>query len=122
MTQAEKKLLATQIVGDGQSPNRFFVTTSPYVIVVDEFGDYDSEMLKGFSEDDVWTEVFDTYEEANEHYNRIELDHYHGICQIMLEDRFSMTRRLADADRARNVGAIHLIREILGNLLDHLAG
>ena len=39
MTQAEKKLLATQIVGDGQSPNRFFVTTSPYVTIVDEFGD-----------------------------------------------------------------------------------
>jgi hypothetical protein len=89
MTQAEKKLLATQIVGDGQTPNRFFVTTSPYVTIVDEFGDYDSEMLKGFSEDDVWTEVFDTYEEANEHYNRIELDHYHGICQIMLEDRLT---------------------------------
>jgi hypothetical protein len=87
MTQAEKKLLATQIVGDGQSPNRFFVTTSPYVTIVDEFGDQDSEMLKGFNDDDVWTEVFDTYEEANKHFENIELDIYDGIAQIMLEDR-----------------------------------
>jgi hypothetical protein len=89
MTQAEKKLLATQIVGDGQSPNRFFVTTSPYVTIVDEFGDQDSEMLKGFNDDDVWTEVFDTYEEANKHFENIELDIYDGIAQIMLEDRLT---------------------------------
>jgi hypothetical protein len=89
MTQAEKKLLATQIVGDGQSPNRFFVTTSPYVTIVDEFGDHDSEMLKGFNDDDVWTEVFDTYEEANKHFENIELDIYDGIAQIMLEDRLT---------------------------------
>jgi hypothetical protein len=89
MTQAEKKLLATQIVGDGQSPNKFFVTTSPYVTIVDELGERDSEMLEGFTNDDIWTEVFDTYEEAKEHFDRIELDHYHGICQIMLEDRLT---------------------------------
>jgi hypothetical protein len=89
MTQAEIKALASEIIGDGQLPNKFFVTTGPWVTIVDEFGDHDSEMLEGFSDDDVWTEVFDTYEEANEHYNRIELDHYHGICQIMLEDRLT---------------------------------
>ena len=87
MTQAEKKLLATQIVGDGQTPNRFFVTTSPYVTVADEFGDQDLEILQGFSDIDIWTEVFDTYEEANKYFGNIELDIYDGITQIMLEDR-----------------------------------
>jgi hypothetical protein len=89
MTQAEKRKLASEIIGDGQLPNKFFVTTGPYVTIVDEFGDQDSEMLKGFNDDDVWTEVFDTYEEANKHFENIELDIYDGIAQIMLEDRLT---------------------------------
>ena len=89
MTQAEKRKLASEIIGDGQLPNKFFVTTGPYVTIVDEFGDQDSEMLKGFSDTDVWTDVFDTYEEANKHFENIELDIYDGIAQIMLEDRLT---------------------------------
>jgi hypothetical protein len=87
MTQAEKKALASEIVGDGQLPNKFFVTTGPWVTIVDEYGDRDSEMLEGFSDVDAWTEVFDTYEEANEYFERIELDIYDGTAQVMLEDR-----------------------------------
>ena len=89
MTQAEKRKLASEIIGDGQLPNKFFVTTGPYVTIVDEFGDQDSEMLQGFSDTDVWTDVFDTYEEANKHFENIELDIYDGITQIMLEDRLT---------------------------------
>jgi len=91
MTQAEKRKLASEIIGDGQLPNKFFVTTGPYVTIVDEFGDQDSEMLKGFSDTDVWTDVFDTYEEANKHFENIELDIYNGIAQIILEDRLTGT-------------------------------
>jgi hypothetical protein len=89
MTQTEIKALATEIIGDGQLPNKFFVTTGPWVTIVDEFGDQDSEMLEGFSDRDVWTEVFDTYEEANKHFESIELDIYDGTAQILLEDRLT---------------------------------
>jgi hypothetical protein len=89
MTQAQKRELASEIIGDGQLPNKFFVTTGPWVTVVDEYGERESEMLDGFSDIDTWTEVFDTYEEANKHFQNIELDIYDGTAQILLEDRKS---------------------------------
>jgi hypothetical protein len=87
MTQSEKKALASQIIGDGKLPNKFFVTTGPWVTLVDEYGDQESELLDGYTEHDSVTEVFDTYEEANEYFERIELDIYDGTAQILLEDR-----------------------------------
>jgi hypothetical protein len=87
MTQAEIKALASEIIGDGQLPNKFFVTTEPWVTIVDEFGDKESELLDGFYESDIWTQVFDTYEEANKHFESIELDIHDGTAQIVLEDR-----------------------------------
>jgi hypothetical protein len=89
MTQAEIKALATEIIGDGQMPNKFFVTTSPWVTIVDEYGDQDSELLDGYTADDTWTQVFDTYEEANDHFQRIELDIYDGTAQVCIEDRLT---------------------------------
>jgi len=35
MTQSEIKALASEIIGDGQLPNKFFVTTGPWVTIVD---------------------------------------------------------------------------------------
>ena len=89
MTNQEKKLLASEIIGDGQMPNKFFVTTGPWVTVVDEYGDRDSELLEGYTKNQSVTEVFDTYEEANEYFQRIELDIYDGTTQILLEDRLT---------------------------------
>ena len=89
MTQAEIKALATEIIGDGQMPNKFFVTTSPWVTIVDEYGDQEFELLDGYNEDDTWTQVFDSYEEANEHFEKIELDIYDGTAQVLLEDRLT---------------------------------
>jgi len=89
MTQAEIKALATEIIGDGQMPNKFFVTTSPWVTIVDEFGDQESELLDGYTADDTWTQVFDTYEEANDHFQRIDLDIYDGTAQVCIEDRLT---------------------------------
>ena len=89
MTQAEIKALATEIIGDGQMPNKFFVTSSPWVTIVDEYGDQESELLDGYTADDTWTQVFDTYEEANDHFQKIELDIYDGTAQVLLEDRLT---------------------------------
>ena len=46
MTQSEIKTLASEIIGDGQLPNKFFVTTSPFVINVGEDGDREFEELE----------------------------------------------------------------------------
>jgi hypothetical protein len=89
MIQAEIKALASEIIGDGQMPNKFFVTSSPWVTIVDEYGDQESELLDGYTADDTWTQVFDTYEEANDHFQRIELDIYDGTAQVLLEDRLT---------------------------------
>ena len=87
MTQSEIKKLASEVIGDGQLPNKFFVTTGPWVTVVDEYGDQEFELLDGYNEDDTVTEVFDSYEEANKYFESIELDIYDGTAQILLEDR-----------------------------------
>jgi len=89
MTQAEKKALATEMVGDGQLPNKFFVTTGPYILEVYDFGENNHTLLDGFSQEDCETEVFDTYEEAKEYFESLELDHYSGVGQILLEDRLT---------------------------------
>lgn len=89
MTNQETKQLATEIVGDGKSPNKFFVTSGPYYFEVDEFGDREAVLLDGFTDNHVDTTIFDTFEEAEKYYNDIELDIYDGIGQVMIEDRKS---------------------------------
>jgi hypothetical protein len=89
MTQQEIKTLATEIIGDGQLPNKFFVTAGPWVTVTDEFGDVQFELLDGFDEDYTETKVFDTYEDANKYFESVELDIYDGVAQILLEDRLT---------------------------------
>ncbi len=92
MNQLEKRALASEIVGDGKAPNKFFVTSGPWISIVDEYGDQqDSELLDGYEATDSITEVFDTYEEANEYYKSFELDIYEGVSQIILEDRLTGT-------------------------------
>lgn len=87
MTNAEAKKLATQLVGDGQEPNMFFVTTSPYYFEVDEFGDRESVLLDGFDHNYSHTKALDTLEEAEEYYDNIDLDIYMGVGSVMIEDR-----------------------------------
>lgn len=89
MTQAEIKALASEIIGDGQMPNKFFVTSSPWVTIVDEYGDRESELLDGYTADDTWTQVFDTYEEANDYFQTVELDIYEGVANVAIEDRLT---------------------------------
>jgi hypothetical protein len=89
MTQKEIKALASEIIGDGQLPNKFFVTVSPYITTIDEFGDHNSELIDGYTDEDSTIEVFDTYEEAEEYFNTIDLDHRYGTGQAMIEDRLT---------------------------------
>ena len=87
MTNAQAKAMAREMVGDGQTPNKFFVTTSPYCNVTYDFGDTQSELLDGFDHNSSETKVFDTLEEAENYYEDIELDIYRGIGSVMIEDR-----------------------------------
>lgn len=92
MTQEEIKKLATEIVGDGQDPNQFFVTVSPYVTLEDEWGDSGIEVCDGFEKDDVRTYgPFNTLKDAEKAYKSLNLDIYSGICNVIIEDRKSGT-------------------------------
>ena len=93
LSQAQISELAKEIVGDGKSPNKFFVTVSPYFTVDnDEHGDpynmeLESELLDGYTKDDTKTRLFDTFEQANEYYNSVDLDPHAGVGSVMIEDR-----------------------------------
>ena len=92
MTQQEIKKLASEIIGDGQLPNKFFVTESPNILVTNEFGDKDYETIEGY--EDKWAYTFgpfDTYEEALAAYNDSDLDFHDGVGSIMIEDRLTGT-------------------------------
>lgn len=88
VTESSPEKLAIQMVGDGQDPNKFFVTVSPsFMIESDEVGEIFSEYLDGYSAKDKQTFMFDSFEEANEFYNQQNLDHYEGVCSVTMEDR-----------------------------------
>lgn len=89
MTNQEAKQLAIEIVGDGKSPNKFFVSSGPYYFEVDEYGDREAVLLDGFTDNHVETTIFDTLEDAEKYYNEIELDIYDGVGQVMIEDRMT---------------------------------
>lgn len=90
MTQVEIKELATQIVGDSQEPNQFFVTESPCILVFDEFGECEYELLDGYEDKDSYMfGPFKTFEEAEDAYNESELDIYSGVGSVTIEDRMT---------------------------------
>ena len=90
MTQQEVKKLASEIIGDGQLPNKFFVTESSNILVTDEFGDKNYEILPGYEEEPSYTfGPFDTLEEALAAYDDADLDIYEGIGSVVIEDRLT---------------------------------
>ena len=92
MTQEEIKKLASEIIGDGQLPNKFFVTESPNIFVTGEFGGTDYETIEGYEEAPSYTfGPFDTYEEALAAYNDSDLDFHEGVGSVMIEDRLTGT-------------------------------
>ena len=90
MTQQEVKKLASEIIGDGQLPNKFFVTESANILVTNEFGDKDYEILPGYEEEPSYTfGPFNTLEEALAAYDDADLDIYEGIGSVVIEDRLT---------------------------------
>lgn len=84
MTQKEIQTLATEIVGDGQEPNKFFVSINAYFINGENEG---FDLLKGFQDKDSSVYVFNTLEEAEACYDDNELSPDYGIGTVTIEDR-----------------------------------
>ena len=82
------KDLAMNIIGDGKSPNVWFVTQSPYFMKYkDGYGE--SFLLDGFdaSEYSVMFGPFFSYKDACAQYNEIDLEPYDGVGTVTIEDR-----------------------------------
>jgi hypothetical protein len=82
------KDLASEIIGDGKSPNVWFVTQSPYYMKYkDGYGE--SFLLDGFDPAE-YTEMFGpffSYKAACDQYDEIELEAYDGVGTVTIEDR-----------------------------------
>lgn len=93
LSQEQINELAMQIIGDGKDPNKFFVTVSPYFTVDNnEFGrpanmEFETELLDGYTDKDKEIRFFDTFEQANEYYNSVDLDPHSGVGTVVIEDR-----------------------------------
>jgi hypothetical protein len=82
------KDLASEIIGDGKSPNVWFVTQSPYYMKYkDGYGE--SFLLDGFdvAEYSVMFGPFFSYKAACAQYDEIELEAYDGVGTVTIEDR-----------------------------------
>lgn len=83
------KDLASEIIGDGKSPNVWFVTQSAYYMKYkDGYGE--SFILDGYDAPEEYSEMygpFFTYSDACAKYDEIELDHYDGVGTVTIEDR-----------------------------------
>ena len=82
------KDLAMNIIGDGKSPNVWFVTQSPYYMKYkDGYGE--SFLLDGFdvAEYSVMFGPFFSYKDACAQYDEIELEAYDGVGTVTIEDR-----------------------------------
>jgi hypothetical protein len=85
MNKKEIQDLAIEIVGDGKTPNKYFVSISPYYMDIPNGG---YVLIEGYDEQkDLLVEMFDTREEAEEFYNEQELSDENGIGIVTLEDR-----------------------------------
>jgi DNA-directed RNA polymerase subunit H (RpoH/RPB5) len=87
------KELAKELVGDGKTPNIWFVTIGAYIMVAREnFDCNDYELLDGYSDGDTQTfGPFYSYAAACDKYDLIDLDPHDGIGQVFIEDRLNGT-------------------------------
>ena len=86
MTQQEIKAMASEMVGDGQSPNKYFVTVSSYCFV--NPGDEEMSLIgTTWNGETSNTTVHDSYEDALDEYDSIELNFKYGVGSVMIEDR-----------------------------------
>ena len=81
------KDLAMNIIGDGKSPNVWFVTQSPYFMKYTE-GYGESLLLQGYdSSYSVMFGPFFSYKDACAQYDEIDLEPYDGVGTVTIEDR-----------------------------------
>lgn len=78
------KEMAQKMVGDGKSPNKYFVTVGPWYMPKNS---EDLTLIFGFDKNMSETVVFDDKEKALEYYRDIELKFEDGVGHVMLEDR-----------------------------------
>lgn len=89
---ADAKALASQVIGDGGSPNMFFVSTYPNVYVVNEDNEGEFETVDWLVEEykdeyAITYGPFHSYSEAQKAYDELELDIHTGVCTVVMEDR-----------------------------------
>ena len=88
MSQSEVKALASKIIGDGESPNQWFVTESVNSLEVNNEGDMDCVPLPGFELKESYTYgPFSSLKVAMMQYNELELSAGYGIGEVCIEDR-----------------------------------
>lgn len=85
LSQELLKELAKNVIGDGQSPNLWFVTRGPYVMVQGEDGEQDEEKIDGF--DSYTYGPFTSYPQAVNFFEDLELSYKRGVGQVFIEDR-----------------------------------
>ena len=78
------KEMARTMVGDGQSPNKYFVTVGPWYVPQNS---EEMELIPGFDENMSETVVFDDRDEAMAYYKYMELSFCYGCGQVVVEDR-----------------------------------
>ena len=88
----EAREMARELVGDGQTPNLWFVTHGPFIIE----GDGDNavfELIEGYDPDKDTTTMgpFASYAEARACYDETDPDYEYGIGQVFIEDRLCGT-------------------------------
>jgi hypothetical protein len=85
MIKKEIQDLAIEIVGDGKTPNKYFVSVSPYYMDIPNGG---YVLIEGYDEQkDLLVEMFDTREAAEEFYSQQDLSDEYGIGIVTMEDR-----------------------------------
>lgn len=89
LTNQEARDMARTMVGDGLTPNRYFVTRSSYYFENPQ----DEEMSEMPTHYEPETKVFLTLEAALEEYDDIKLSLKYGIGCAMIEDRKQGTLR-----------------------------
>jgi len=109
MTNVQAQSMAREMVGDGMTPNKFFVTSSPYYTVTYDLGEVESELLDGFDHNYSETKVFDTLEDAEAYYDEVDLDIYEGVGSVMIEDR--LTGQIKEKSLEKIVRVEYMFRE-----------
>lgn len=78
------KEMAQKMVGDGQSPNKYFVTVGPWYMPQNS---EEMELIPGYTEFISETVMFEDKDDALEYYSDVELRFANGVGHVMVEDR-----------------------------------